>query len=128
MKHEILLSAPEIIKGFLIYSETIKNKSANSVNEYYTDLRTFFRYILMIRGLSPIGVDFKEIDLENYIHNIIITYNKHKSSPIINLVNTFIKKFQFEIRENKKLYLGGKNGTSEGITSQQRPWVGKFGE
>ena len=29
MKHEILLSAPEIIKGFLIYSETIKNKSAN---------------------------------------------------------------------------------------------------
>ena len=65
MKHEILLSAPEIIKGFLIYSETIKNKSANSVNEYYTDLRTFFRYILMIRGLSPIGVDFKEIDISS---------------------------------------------------------------
>ena len=65
MKHEILLSAPEIIKGFLIYSETIKNKSANSVNEYYTDLRTFFRYILMIRGLSKPGVDFKDIDISS---------------------------------------------------------------
>ena len=65
MKHEILLSAPEIIKGFLIYSETIKNKSASSINEYYTDLRTFFRYILMIRGLSPIDVDFKEIDISS---------------------------------------------------------------
>lgn len=73
-------------------------------------------------------IDFKKIDLENYIHNIIIIYNKHKSSPIINLVNAFIKKFQFEIRENNKIYLGGKNGTSEGITSQQRPWVGEFGE
>ena len=65
MKHEILLSAPEIIKGFLVYSETIKNKSANSVNEYYTDLRTFFRYILMIRGLSPRDVDFKQIDISS---------------------------------------------------------------
>lgn len=65
MKHEILLSAPEIIKGFLIYSETIKNKSASSINEYYTDLRTFFRYILMIRGLSPSDVDFKEIDISS---------------------------------------------------------------
>lgn len=65
MKHEILLSAPEIIKGFLIYSESIKNKSSSSVNEYYTDLRTFFRYILMIRGLSPANVDFKEIDISS---------------------------------------------------------------
>jgi len=65
LKHEILLSAPEIIKGFLIYSESIKNKSSSSVNEYYTDLRTFFRYILMIRGLSPANVDFKEIDISS---------------------------------------------------------------
>ena len=65
MKHEILLSAPEVIKGFLIYSETIKNKSANSVNEYYTDLRTFFRYILMIRGLSPTDVPFRKIDISS---------------------------------------------------------------
>lgn len=65
MKHEILLAAPEIIKGFLIYSETVKNKSANSVNEYYSDLRTFFRYILKVRGLSPTDVPFKEIDISD---------------------------------------------------------------
>lgn len=73
MKHEILLSAPEIIKGFLVYSETIKNKSANSVNEYYTDLRTFFRYILMIRGLSPSDVDFKEIDISSVDLDLVKT-------------------------------------------------------
>ena len=63
MKHEILINAPEVIKGFLIYSETIKNKSANSVNEYYCDLRSFFRYILLIRGLSPADVEFRQIDI-----------------------------------------------------------------
>lgn len=65
MKHEILLSAPPVIKDFLIYSETIKNKSANSVNEYYTDLRTFFRYLLMIRGLANDAKEFKEIDISS---------------------------------------------------------------
>ena len=63
LKHEFLLSAPEIIKGFLVYSETIKNKSENSVNEYYTDLRTFFRYIKMIRGLVSKEIEFKKIDI-----------------------------------------------------------------
>ena len=73
MKHEILLSAPEIIKSFLIYSETIKNKSANSVNEYYSDLRTFLRYILMIRGLSKPGVDFKDIDISSVDLDLVKT-------------------------------------------------------
>lgn len=55
-------------------------------------------------------IDFEEINLEKYIHNIIIIYNKHKSSPIMNLVNMFINKFHFEIKEDKKQYLGGNNG------------------
>ena len=56
-------------------------------------------------------IDFDEINLEKYIHNIIIIYNKHKSSPIMNLVNMFINKFHLEIKEDKKKYLGGNNGT-----------------
>ncbi len=46
-----------------MYSETVKNKSELSVNEYYTDLRTFFRYILKIRNLSPADTDFNKIDI-----------------------------------------------------------------
>lgn len=73
MKHEILLTAPEVIKGFLIYSETVKNKSAGSVNEYYSDLRTFFRYILTIRGLAPEGVPFREIDISKIDIDLVKT-------------------------------------------------------
>ena len=45
MKKELFDEAPEIIKNFLGYLETIQGKSSKTVEEYYLDLRTFFRYI-----------------------------------------------------------------------------------
>lgn len=63
MKHEILLSCPPIIRDFLTYNETIKGKSSKSVDEYYLDLQTFFRYILLVRGKVDKKIDFKQIDI-----------------------------------------------------------------
>ncbi|MBN2851943.1 MAG: tyrosine recombinase XerC [Clostridia bacterium] len=37
---------PPIARDFLSYMETIRNKSYNTVKEYYYDLRMYFRYIL----------------------------------------------------------------------------------
>lgn len=63
MKHELLLSCPPVIRDFLTYSEVIKGKSAKSVEEYYFDLQTFFRYILLIRGKVDRETDFENIDI-----------------------------------------------------------------
>lgn len=63
MKHEILLSSPPVIRDFLTYSETIKGKSSRSVDEYYLDLQTFFRYLLQIRGKVDPSVPFEEISI-----------------------------------------------------------------
>lgn len=63
MKHEVLLSAPPIIRDFLTYSETIKGKSSRSVDEYFLDLQTFFRYLLLIRGRVNNGIAFEEISI-----------------------------------------------------------------
>ncbi len=63
MKHEILLSAPPIIRDFLTYNETIKGKSSLSVEEYYHDLQTFFRYLLLIRGKADRSAEFDKIDI-----------------------------------------------------------------
>lgn len=65
MKHEILLSSPPVIRDFLTYSETIKGKSARSVDEYYLDLQTFFRYLLQIRGKVDMSVPFDEISISD---------------------------------------------------------------
>ena len=52
MKLEILSECPDFLRDFLTYNETIKGKSSRSVEGYYIDLRTFFRFLLTERGLA----------------------------------------------------------------------------
>lgn len=63
MKLEILNSCPAFLRDFLTYNETIKGKSSRSVEGYYIDLRTFFRYLLLVRGIAPKDVEFNKIDI-----------------------------------------------------------------
>ena len=63
MKLEILNSCPAFLRDFLTYNETIKGKSSRSVEGYYIDLRTFFRYMLLVRGIAPKDAEFNKIDI-----------------------------------------------------------------
>ncbi len=63
MKLEVLQGAPPVIRDFLTYNETIKGKSSRSVEGYYLDLRSFFRYLLIIRGMVDKNTEFEEIDI-----------------------------------------------------------------
>lgn len=73
MKHEVLLSCPPIIRDFLTYNETIKGKSSKSVDEYYLDLQTFFRYLLLMRGKVDKNTNFEEIDISSVDAELIST-------------------------------------------------------
>lgn len=73
MKHELLLSCPPIIRDFLTYNETIKGKSSRSVDEYYLDLQTFFRYLLLIRGKVDKSTPFEQIDISSVDAELIST-------------------------------------------------------
>lgn len=57
--------SPQILKGFLTYHENIKGHSAKTIDEYYLDLRIFFRYLKQLRGLCPTDADFEEISIED---------------------------------------------------------------
>lgn len=65
MEFSELMASPPIIRDFLTYSSTIKGKSKLSVEEYYFDLSTFFKYIKLSRGLSPSDKEFQEIDISD---------------------------------------------------------------
>ncbi len=54
---------PEVIRNFLIYHETIKGHSKKTVDEYYLDLRTFFRYLKLERGMVPKNTEFESIPI-----------------------------------------------------------------
>jgi len=55
--------APEILKEFLSYHEAIRGHSHNTVDEYYLDLRTFFRFLKLHRGLVPRTAEPEEISI-----------------------------------------------------------------
>lgn len=65
MKHTTLISCPPIIRDFLTYNEIVKGKSSKSVEEYYLDLQTFFRYLLLTRGIVDKNTDFDKIDISS---------------------------------------------------------------
>lgn len=54
-----------LITDFLNYMETIQGKSPNTVKEYGYDLRTFFRYLKIQRGVVPATTDFKNITIDD---------------------------------------------------------------
>ena len=77
MKQELLQESPPIIKEFLGYLGTIKGKSPKTVEEYYLDLRTFFRYMKRQRGLVSPEIPFEEISITDidlsFIKTITLT-------------------------------------------------------
>ena len=59
-----LEDAPQVIKEFLVYMESIMGRSPQTVSEYYLDLRTFFRYIMAVRSSLPTD-ELEKIDISN---------------------------------------------------------------
>ena len=69
--------APQILRDFLAYHETIKAHSKRTVDEYYLDLRNFFRYMKQIRDpqlahKSLDEIDIMDVDL-NFVGSITLT-------------------------------------------------------
>ncbi len=54
---------PVILREFLIYHESIRGHSPKTVNEYYFDLRMFFRFLKMHRKLISATNDWESIDI-----------------------------------------------------------------
>lgn len=55
--------APQILRDFLSYHETVKAHSKRTVDEYFLDLRNFFRYMKKIRNPQLSGKALDEIDI-----------------------------------------------------------------
>lgn len=55
--------APALLRDFLSYHEAIQGHSRKTVDEYYLDLRNFFRYIKLIRGKVPRATPLEQISI-----------------------------------------------------------------
>ena len=57
--------APAILRDFLVYHETIQNHSRKTVDEYFLDLRNFFRYLKLQRRLVPADTPIDSISIDD---------------------------------------------------------------
>ena len=55
--------APQVLRDFLIYHETICGHSKATVDQYYLDLRMFLRFLKLDRGLAPRTAELDEISI-----------------------------------------------------------------
>lgn len=73
-----------ILKEYLFYLQTIRQKSVKTVDEYFIDLRTFFRYIKLRRGLLNDDVDFDKIKIDDIGLDLIKTITLNDAFEFMN--------------------------------------------
>ena len=88
MKQDCFSLAPPIIKEFLGYLGTVKGKSPLTVEEYFMDLRTFFRYMKQHRNLVPQDMPFDEICIDDIDLDFIKTITLTDVYEYMNFVST----------------------------------------
>lgn len=57
--------APQLLRDFLAYHQTIQGHSKKTVDEYFLDLRNFFRYIKLEKGLVDRKTPLEEISIDD---------------------------------------------------------------
>lgn len=63
--------SPEVLKKFLFYIQTVKGQSSKTVEEYFLDLRTFFRYMKISKKVCKINDVFEEIKIDDVDLNLL---------------------------------------------------------
>ena len=91
MKPELLAEAPPILREFLGYIGTIRGQSPKTVEEYYLDLRTFFRYLKLKHGLVPPNTDLKEIKISDVDLDLIKTVDLTQVFEYMNYLSSVRK-------------------------------------
>ncbi len=57
--------APQPVREFLVYHDTIKGQSRATIDSYFLDLRTFTRYLYLERGRVPRDTSMEDIDIRD---------------------------------------------------------------
>ena len=77
MSLDYRMDSPAILIDFLSYHETIKAHSQRTVDEYYLDLRNFFRYLKQMRDPALRGKKLDEIPIRDinlgFVSSITLT-------------------------------------------------------
>ena len=72
-----------ILKEYLFYQQTIRQKSPKTIDEYFLDLRTFFRFLKVSRGLAA-DADFEDISIADIELSLLQTVTLNDAYEYMN--------------------------------------------
>lgn len=78
---------PPFAEEFLIYMESIRGKSQNTIHEYYYDLLMFFRFLSQRRRLVSGNPAFEDIDVRDFPREELRTVNLTDLYAFLNYMN-----------------------------------------
>lgn len=82
-----LTNVPEPLSAFLIYIESIQGKSPKTANEYFYDLRTFYRFLKIKFSLVSPDVNFNKIEIDDISLDILSMVDLTAIYEYINFLN-----------------------------------------
>ncbi len=65
------IDSPPLLRDFLVYHQAIQGHSDRTVDEYFLDLRTFFRFLKRERGLVPADMPFDSIPIKDVTLDLV---------------------------------------------------------
>lgn len=78
--------ASPVIRDYLLYMQTVKGKSPKTVDEYFTDIRTFFRFIKLNRGIESPSTLFEDIKVDDVDIELIKTVTLQDAYEFMNFL------------------------------------------
>ncbi len=79
--------APEPLASFLIYIDSIQGKSRKTADEYFYDLRTFYRYLKYHFDLVPKDCEFDKISIDDVDIDLLRRVDLNLLYEYINYLN-----------------------------------------
>lgn len=76
MDYNKLVELPEILRDYLVYTQTVKGRSELTVDEYCRDITMFLQYMVFIKNGMPSDTDILQINISNididFVKNITL--------------------------------------------------------
>lgn len=82
-------NAPEPLSSFLIYIESIQGKSPKTADEYFYDIRTFYRFLKIYFDKVNSDIEFDEISIDDVDIEMLRSVNLQVLYEYMNYLNRF---------------------------------------
>lgn len=80
--------APQILRDYLFYMLTIKGRSQRTVDAYYLDLRTFFRFLVLQKKLCLDDLSFEELPIDRVTVDVLKSVTLSDAYEFLHYIST----------------------------------------